>query len=132
MYIQCSFENGPRTTKLLLFQLPLRISHPIIEVHSVAPDIIFKLPPLSSLEFVELLQVGKTLGRGLQRDLLTVNRLAQELLRGYLHRRGSLVLDLWRSSRCLHDFDGCPGGFACGYSGDYRQNCRINGVAWYA
>ncbi len=85
-------------SKFLLFQFPLCISHPIVHINPIAPDIVLKLFPLPALEFMEFFEIRKALGRCLKARLLTVNSFPQKLFGRDLLRRRGLVLDPWRAS----------------------------------
>lgn len=88
--------------EFLLLKFPCGIAHPIVHIHPIAPDIILKLLSLPALEFMKLLQVGETLGRGLQACLLTVYSFSEKLLGRYLNGRSALVLDSRGATRGLH------------------------------
>jgi hypothetical protein len=102
VHIEGALKDGPGARKLLLLELPLGVLEPVCEADAVAADVVLELAALAALVFLQLLEVGKALGRLLDGRLLAVDGFAEQLLGRDLHRRRRLVLDPRRAARGLH------------------------------
>jgi hypothetical protein len=102
VHIEGALKDGPGARKLLLLELPLGVLEPVCEADAVAADVVLELAALAALVFLQLLEVGKALGRLLDGRLLSVDGFAEQLLGRDLHRRRRLVLDPRRAARGLH------------------------------
>lgn len=102
MEFQTSLEDTSCSRKLVLLDFPLRVTQEVVDVDSIASDVILKVLSLSPLEFMEFLEVGESGGRYFDGGFCAVYGFAQELFSGYLFFGGRLVLDARGSSAGLH------------------------------
>ncbi len=78
MTIANRLEHTP--PELFLLQLPLRITHPIVHINSIAAYIILKLFSLPPLILVQFFEIREALCWRLKTRFLTVHSFSQKLL----------------------------------------------------